>query len=104
MVDDQVHDEPDAAFARLGDQMVEIRKRPEFGCRVLVIGNVVAIVVHRRLEDRRKPDDVDPERLEVIKLAGDARDIADAVAVAVGKAARVDLVYGRSVPPLALER
>src|SRR3546814_2128272 len=35
----------------------------------------------------------------MIEMRGDARQIADAVAVAVGEAARVDLVDHRAAPP-----
>ena len=48
---------------------------------------------------RRQPDRVDAEIDEIIELAGDPREITDAIAVAVGERARVDLVEDGSLPP-----
>jgi hypothetical protein len=40
-----------------------------------------------------------PRSSEVVELAGDAGEVADAVAVRVGERARVDLVDDRVTPP-----
>ena len=92
VVDDEVHDQPDAALVQRGHQLVELRERAEQRVDVLVVADVVAVVVHRRAVDRREPDDVDTEPGEVVDVGEDPAEIADPVAVGVGEAARVDLV------------
>ncbi len=82
------------------EQHVEILERAEHGVDRAVVLDVVAVVGHRRLEERRDPDRVDAERGDVLEAPGDAGQIADAVAVAVLKAARVDLIDHRPAPPL----
>ena len=72
---------------------------PNVGSMSLVVADVVAVVVVRRPIDRRQPDDVDAEVDEVVELVDDPAEIADTIAVAVGEAARIDLVDGRRGPP-----
>jgi len=55
-----------------------------------VVGDVVAEVRHRRLEERRDPDCVDTEAGDVVEAFDDAGETADAVAVGVEKTARMD--------------
>ena len=100
VVDHQVHDDADAAPARLGNQAVHVGQGAELGRDVLVVGDVVAVVVHRRTEHRRHPDHGDAELLQVVQARDDAGQVAHAIAVAIGKAARIDLVHHRVMPPL----
>ena len=79
---------------------------PKSRVDVAVVGDVVAEVEHRRRVERREPDGVDAERrrcavVQVVESAGDARQVADAVAAGVGEAARVDLVHHAMLPPVA---
>ena len=58
--------------------------------------------------DRRQPDRVDAERrrrpvVEVVELRDQAGQVAHAVAVRVGEAARVDLVDDAALPPVVTE-
>ncbi len=87
-----------------GQQLLPIGQRAELVHDVLVIADVVAVVVVGRFVDRREPDDIDAQRLEVIQLLDDAAQVADAVAVAVVKAARVDLVDDAFFPPGLLHK
>ena len=66
---------------------------------VAVVGDVVAGVGLRRGVEGREPDGVDAEGAQVGQARGDAGEVADAVAVAVGPRARVDLVDDRLAPP-----
>jgi hypothetical protein len=95
LVDDDL--EPEAVG--LGHQPIEIRQRAKHGVDRPVIGDVVTEIRHRRLEERRHPDRFDAERRNVIQFREYAREIADAVAVGVEKAARIDLVDSRAAPP-----
>ena len=85
-----------------GQQGVEIGQRPEQRIDAAIIADVVAEVLHRRDEERREPDRVDPEADNVVQLRLDPLQIADAVAVGIEKAARIDLVEDRALPPFGV--
>src|SRR6202022_4530914 len=66
---------------------------------VLVVADVVSVVVLWRTVEKGDPDHVPAQVGQVIQLADDAAEIADAVAVRVREAARIDLVDHRPLPP-----
>jgi hypothetical protein len=101
VVDDQIHDELHAAGVRAGQQLVEGLEVAEEPVDLLVVADVVAVVVLRRLVDRRQPEHIDTQFGEVVQMVDDAAQVAHAVAVGVGEAPRVDLVDDRALPPLA---
>src|SRR5579871_584533 len=80
-------------------QRVEVRQRTEERLDVRVLGNVVTEVRHRRRENGRDPDAVDAEPLQILEAAGDTRQVAGAVAVAVHKGAWVNLIDESTLPP-----
>ena len=94
-----VDDEADARGVHRRDHDVEVRERAELGVDVAVVVDVVPAVGEGRRVERREPHRVDPELHEVRDAARDAGEVADAVAVRVGEAARVDLVDGGLAPP-----
>ena len=91
-------------LAGLGHQPVKVGQRAVLGIDVLVIRDVVAEVHLRRGIAGRQPDGVHAELFQVVQPRGDAVQIADAVAVRVLKAARIDLVDDGVLPPVALGR
>ena len=99
VVDDQVHHDPQAALVRLGEQFVHVLEGAEQRVDVLVVGDVVAVVVLRGPVDRGQPQHVHAEVGEVVEAAGDALQVADAVAVGILEGTRVDLVDHRVSPP-----
>ena len=101
MVDDEVHHQLHVPRVQLRDQLVELLERAEQRVDVVVVGDVVAVVDHRRAVDRAQPDDVDTEQLEIVQVVQDPAEVADAVTVAVGEAARVHLVDHGGLPPVA---
>ena len=78
---DLVDDDLEPERVRALDQRVEVGERAEHRIDVAIIGDVVAEVAHRRGEEGRQPDRVDAEARDIIELRGDARQVADAVAV-----------------------
>ena len=104
VIDDEVHDEPDAALVKPCDQFVEVLHRAELVHDVAIVADVVAVVVVGRLVARRQPYRVDPERLDVVEFGDDAAKIADAVPVAVAETARIDLIKERVLIPSRLHR
>ena len=101
VVGDDVDDDPDTRRVRLGDERLRLGQRAEDGIDVAVVGDVVAATGHRGRVPRVEPDRVDSEATQVLEPIAHAAQVADAVAVAVGEAADVNLVDGRLTPPLA---
>ena len=81
------------------DQLVEVGQRAQGRVDVAVVGDVVAPVLVGRDGDRVQPDGVDAQPLQVVQVAGDAPQVADAVAVRVGERPGVDLVDDAVHPP-----
>ncbi|EXF43037.1 hypothetical protein BAY1663_04539 [Pseudomonas sp. BAY1663] len=102
MVGYEVQQHTDATGMGLGDQPVDIGQRAEQRVDVAVVADVVAGIDHRRAEHRRQPQRIDAQPLQMVELAQHAREVADAVAVAVGERAWVDLVDGGAFPPRRL--
>lgn len=99
MVHHEVGDHPDLALVRLLHERGEVVGGPVVGMHGVVVGDVVTAVAQRRRVERQEPDAVDAEPLEVVEALGEADEVADAVAVAVGEAADVDLVEHRPLEP-----
>ena len=88
----EVENDFDVVRFGLRDEIVEIGQRAVHRIDRFVVRNVVAEIDLRRREARRDPDRIDAKVLQIVELRRDAFQIADAVAVAVGKAPRIDLV------------
>ena len=86
----------------LRDQALRLLERAERGIDRPVVRDVVAAVGERGAVPGREPDRIDAQVGEVGEPRADAREVADAVAVAVREAARVDLVDDGVAPPRAL--
>ena len=99
VVDDQLGDDADAAPVRLVDEALEVVERAVARMDVLVVGDVVAVVAQRRRIERQQPEAVDAEVLQVVELLRQAREVADAVVVAVEEGADVRLVDDRVLVP-----
>jgi hypothetical protein len=78
-----VDDHRDAALVCLGEQAVEVGERAVVGLDGAVVLHRIAVVAVFALEDRHQPQPGDAQRLQVVEPAGQAGEIADAVAVAV---------------------
>src|SRR5689334_19120442 len=83
MIEHQFSDYSQAAAMRLAQKSLELGQGPAVGMNLQVAGDVVAVIAHRRRVKRQQPEGIDAERLEIIQLRGEARKIADTVAVAV---------------------
>src|SRR5947199_8217881 len=81
VVDDEVDQDTDAAAVGLTHELDEIAAGAEARINAVVVRNVVAVVAARRGLERRQPDGVDPERLEVVEPPAQPLEVAPAVAV-----------------------
>ncbi len=102
VVEDHVQDDADVALLALGDEVVHVGEGAVLRVNGLVVGDVVAEVDLGGRVHGRDPDGVDAEGFEVAEALGDAVEVANAVAVGVLKAARVDLVEDGMFPPGAI--
>ena len=102
VVHDEVDDHADVALVRLVEEVVEVLHRPGLGEDVGVVGDVVAAVAQRRGEERRHPQAVDAQPVQVVELLGQAAEVADAVAVGVLERPHQDLVEDGRLEPVGL--
>jgi hypothetical protein len=68
VVHHEVGDDPYAARVRLRDQLAEVLDRAELGQHRGVVGDVVPAVAQRRGVERREPQAVDAEPVQVVEL------------------------------------
>ena len=81
------------------DERLEVVERAVARMDVPVVGDVVAVVLERRREERQQPEAGDAEVLQVIELARQAAEVADAVVVAVEERLDVRFVDDRVLVP-----
>jgi len=98
----EIEDDLQPPRMRLCDERVEIRQRAEQRIDAAIVGNVVTEIGHGRGIDRRYPDGVDAEAVEIVEPPPNAREIADAVTVRILKRPRVDLIDDAALPPQRL--
>ena len=105
VVHDEVDDHPHPALVRRLDEGAEVLDGAVVRVDVVEVGDVVAAVLERRGVERKQPDAVDPEPLQVVELLHQAAKVARAVVVPVEERAGVDLVEDRGLEPqrIALE-
>src|SRR5579871_4575415 len=99
MAPDHIEDHLETERVHAGHEPIEILVRPEAGVYRPVVADVVAEIPHGRGKERRDPNAIDAKARDIIQLLGNAREIADAVAVAVPETARVDVVDDGTLPP-----
>jgi hypothetical protein len=87
----------------LFEQPVKVPQRAEQRIDVAIVGDVVAEILHRRGEERRQPDGIDPKVGHVVEPFGDADEVANAVAVVILKRTRIDLIDDRAAPPILVD-
>ena len=102
VVHDEVDDDAHAALVRGVDELDEVGEVAELGQDGGVVGDVVAAVAQRGVEERRQPEAVDAQPLQIVQLGGDALEVADAVAVAVLEGADQDLVEDGALEPVGV--
>src|SRR5215469_16834533 len=95
----QVKDELYSAPMRVLKQGVELGECAKDRIDVLIIGNVITEIGHRRRIDWGQPNCVDAELGQVRQTLADSGEIANAVCIAVLERSRIDLINDRRLPP-----
>ena len=102
VVHDEVDDHADAALVAGVEELVEVLDRAALGEDVVVVGDVVAAVAQGRGEERRDPQAVHAQPLEVVELLDQALEVAGPVAVGVAERPDQHLVEDRRAEPVGL--
>ncbi len=92
VIDDQFGDDFQPPGVCLAQERPEITHRAVRGMDPLVVRDVVAIVFERRGIERQQPDRRDTQARDVIELARETGEVADAVVVAVEEGPNMDLI------------
>ena len=92
VVQHELGDHAQPPLVRGGEERREVVHRAVHRVDAVVVGDVVAVVAEGRRKGGQQPQRVDAERFEVIELARQPPEIADAVAVAVEERLDVELI------------
>ena len=104
VVHHQLGDHPEVARMRLAEEAPHVAQRAVRRMHTLVVRDVVAIVAQRRRVERQDPDRVDAQRLEIVELPDQPREVTDAVVVAVEEGADMHLIDDGVLVPVGLCR
>ena len=83
VIEDHVKHKSDASLVRLADQGFRILHGSEHGIDGIIIRHIIAVVIHRRFEERRDPDIVDSQGLQVVHAGADPVQISNSVTVGI---------------------
>ena len=100
MVYDQIHDHSDSPLMAAIAECDEIIERTVHRIDRLVIRDIIAIVIARRLIDRGKPDSIHAERCYVIKAADDTFEITNAITIGIREASWIYLIDHKILEPV----
>ena len=100
VVHDEIKDDAYVFFSTFRRHGIEVGERPIHRINVFVVGHIVAEIYLRRREAGRDPDRVHAEIVQIPHFRSNALQVADAVVIAVGKTARIELIEDGVLPPL----
>jgi hypothetical protein len=99
VIEHEVDQDADPTIARLLDEAREVAQVAEVAVDAVVVGDVIAVVPPGRGLEREQPEGGDAERRKVVEPAAQPLEVADAVAVGVGKGPHRKLVDERVLVP-----
>ena len=103
MIDHEFGDHAQIPVMRGVEKRSEIIERAEIRIYVKIIGNVVAVVAHRRRIKRQQPDRRDAKFLQIIQLLHEPAKVAHAVAITVAKCFNVQLIDDGVLEPKRID-
>ena len=104
VVADQLRDHSQPAAVGLADERAHVREVAVGRVHRRVVGDVIAVIEQRRRIEGQQPDRRDAQVLKIVQLFGQPAEVADAVVVAVGEGADVQLVDDRVLVPERVSR
>ena len=104
VVDDEIHQDRHPSLPCLRDQLLHVLHGAESGIDRVIVGYIITFIRQRRLIDRRQPDDIDAQILQIIQFADNALQISDSVAAHVHKALGVNLIGDFVMPPFSFHK
>ena len=93
MVENHIKHQADPVLVRFPDQSFGVFHSPEHRVYAEVVRDVVAVVVHRRLEERGDPNVINSQRLKIIQLGTDSVQVSDPVSVRVAVRLNINLIH-----------
>ena len=99
VIEHQVQNNGNVPFLRLIDQLLHILHGAKHRVHGAIIGNIISVIHLRRQTDRRQPDTVDAQLLQIVQPGNDTLQISHTVSGGILKTLRVDLVEYRVFPP-----
>jgi hypothetical protein len=92
VVHDEVGDDPQTVSMGRLEEALKVGGGAVVGMHGAVIRYVIPVVAQRRGVERKEPEAIYPELLEVVESTGQPREVSDAVTVGVLKGADVQLI------------
>ena len=99
VIDHELGDDANAARVRGAHELAKVGQRAVIGMNIAIIADVVAVVEPRRRIERQQPDRVGAEIGDVVEFRDQAREIANAVVIAVAERLDVQLIDDRVLVP-----
>jgi hypothetical protein len=84
------------------EELHEVVKSSVLGEDRIEVGDVVAAIAQRRLEERQEPDAVDAQPFQVIELLDQPSEVSEPVGVRVDEASDVQLIEKSRLVPLRI--
>ena len=103
VVERKVDNNAHIAFVRFRHQVLELLQSAEFRQNRAVVGDVVTAVFEGRIEERRNPQGVDAQPLQVVELGNQTGQITGTVSIAVNERANHDFVEDGAAIPSRIE-
>src|SRR3954447_4741877 len=99
VIDDQIHDDPNADLVGMVHEVDEIAERAELRMDRVIVGDVVPVVPIGRLIKRLQPEARNSQAGEIIEPPRQSGEVADAVRVGVDVLLDVETVDDRILVP-----
>src|SRR5215813_11988506 len=99
MIRDIVQEDFELTPMGLGHKLIKVFQGTKEGVDIRVVRDIVAKISHGGRKDRRQPERIDPQPLEVIESTGNAGQITNAITITVHERARIDMIDHAALPP-----
>lgn len=92
MVRHDINDDPDPALMGLFHQLRKIFHRSVFGLNGRVVRNIVAAITHRRRIERRNPQRIHPQPLQIIEVLNQPTEIPGTAPFRIAEGTQKDFI------------